>query len=265
MDQEGRTNVRAHADHPDVRTIEGYLALGNELFEACGAWFIRNLDTPTRFDANTIGLIRDASQMDALLARADVEYAHLAYRQFHLDPLTPPEVEARLTLAGFARWTPHLIMVLEGDLSAEPRPFPIREALNESDWQAYKHLQELDQMEYHERLQRPPAPDNGEYLAYVRAKCPPASTWLAYVGDVPCSYVTSWPGANGVGQIEDLFTHNQYRHRGLATALIAHCVGDLRAQGADAIVIIADPTDTPMQMYSALGFRPLFIARSQYL
>jgi hypothetical protein len=100
-------------------TIEAYLALGNERFEACGATFIRNRATPTRYDANTIVLIRDATRVDELLQRADVEYAHLPYRQFHLDPLTPPEVEARLALAGYARWTAHLVMVLEGELQPE--------------------------------------------------------------------------------------------------------------------------------------------------
>ena len=43
-------------------TIEGYMAVGNERFEACGATFIRNRATPTDYDANTIGLIRDAAR-----------------------------------------------------------------------------------------------------------------------------------------------------------------------------------------------------------
>jgi GNAT superfamily N-acetyltransferase len=61
--------------------------------------------------------------------------------------------------------------------------------------------------------------------------------------------------------VEDLFTHPDYRHRGLATALIAHCVADARARGAGPVVIGADPHDTPRQMYAALGFRPLFLSR----
>jgi predicted GNAT family acetyltransferase len=76
--------------------------------------------------------------------------------------------------------------------------------------------------------------------------------------------LSSWPGENGVGQVEDLFTHPDYRHRGLATTLIAHGVADARARGAGPVLIIADPSDTPQQMYSAMGFRPLFISRSQY-
>ena len=50
-----------------------------------------------------------------------------------------------------------------------------------------------------------------------------------------------------------------HRHRGIASALIAHCVQDARERGARPAVIGADPTDTPMRMYAAMGFRPLFM------
>ncbi len=59
-----------------------------------------------------------------------------------------------------------------------------------------------------------------------------------------------------------MFTHPDFRHRGLATALIDHCVADRRAHGAGPVVIVADPTDTPKRMYAALGFRPVAIKRS---
>ena len=52
-----------------------------------------------------------------------------------------------------------------------------------------------------------------------------------------------------------------YRHRGVATALIAHCVDDARAHGAGPVVIVSDPTDTPKHMYAALGFRPVALKR----
>ncbi len=103
-----------------------------------------------------------------------------------------------------------------------------------------------------------------DYLAYLRAKAPAVRAWMAYEDGRPVGYFSSWPGENGVGQVEDLFVLPQYRHRGIATALIAHCVDDARARGAEAVVIGADPYDTPKLMYAALGFRPAFLAR-QYL
>ena len=245
-------------------TIEGYLALGNERLEACGAIFIRNRATPSRYDANHVGLIRRASQISNLLARADVEYAHLDYRQFDVDPLTPPEVEAALSLAGFSRWSAHLVMVLEGALRASSKACDIREVVDEEAWQAFGRLQALDHLEYNQRLGKAVPESSAEWLAYTRSKSPSARTWLAYVDDVAVSYFTSWPGNNGVGQVEDLFTHPHYRHRGIATALIAHCVADARQRGAGPVLISTDATDTPKQMYADMGFRPLFIGRSQY-
>jgi predicted GNAT family acetyltransferase len=69
---------------------------------------------------------------------------------------------------------------------------------------------------------------------------------------------------NGIGQVEDLFTHPDFRHRGIATALIAHCVADARARGAGPVLITADPLDTPKQMYAAMGFRPFSVTRNYF-
>jgi ribosomal protein S18 acetylase RimI-like enzyme len=136
--------------------------------------------------------------------------------------------------------------------------------LTDDDWRAYRLLQDVEQAEYRQRLGRQITPTNDEYLRYVRAKSPPVSTSLAYEDGKPCAYMSSWEGVDGVGQIEDLFTHPDHRHRGLGTALIARCVLEARSRGAGPVLLEADPTDTPMHMYREMGFRPLFIARSQY-
>jgi GNAT superfamily N-acetyltransferase len=208
--------------------------------------------------------MRDGSQIEALLARVEVEYAHLDYRQFHLDPLTPPEIEANLMLAGFSRWSNHLVMILEQQLRATPKPIHIRRVNSEEDWLEYGSLQALEHIEYNQRLGKETAESNAEWLQYTKAKSPPVSIWLAYTEDAACGYCSSWPGESGVGQAEDLFVHPDFRHRGIAIALIAHCVSDARSRGAGPVVIIADPTDTPKNLYATLGFRPLFNSRSQY-
>jgi predicted GNAT family acetyltransferase len=75
------------------------------------------------------------------------------------------------------------------------------------------------------------------------------------------AFLNSWEGENGVGQVEDLFTHPEYRHQGLATALLAHCVTDARAHGAGPVIIGCEPNDTPKHMYAAMGWRPLYVVR----
>jgi hypothetical protein len=67
-----------------------------------------------------------------------------------------------------------------------------------------------------------------------RAKAPDLRFWLARTEGVDCAFLSSWPGANSVGKVEDLFTHSDFGHRGIATALIVHCVRDARARAAPA-------------------------------
>ena len=247
-------------------SLERYLALGNESFEAHGATFVRNRATPRRYDANHAGLMRSAgvTDLDALLARAEAEFAGLSHRRFDIDAMTPPEVEARLAFEGkFSFVSRGLHLVLEGDLRATPKAVDMREILNDSDWDAYAHLLDMDHIEEarkHDRLADLSL--TPEWVTYLQAKSPAVRFWLAYLDDMPVGFFNSWPGENGVGQVEDLFTHPDFRHRGIATALIAHCVADARARGAGPIVITADPDDTPKLMYAALGFRPFCISRS---
>ena len=95
-----------------------------------------------------------------------------------------------------------------------------------------------------------------------RAKSPPVRFWLAHDDGAPRGYFFSWGGIDGVGQVEDLFVQREYRHRGLATALIHRAVADARDQGAGPVVIVADPTDTPKHMYAAMGFAPVATIRN---
>jgi GNAT superfamily N-acetyltransferase len=101
-----------------------------------------------------------------------------------------------------------------------------------------------------------------EHMLNRRVKAPDVRGWFACVDGEPRAFLSSWPGENGVGVVEDLFCHPEYRHRGLATALLAHCVADARTRGAGPVIINADPKETPKHMYAALGFRPYCVSRS---
>ncbi len=241
-------------------TVAGFLELGNETFDAEGARFVRNRATPRRHDANHVGRVRCVpGRIDALLARADQEYAGYGHRRFETDPLTPPALVARLALEGYEP-SPELHLLLEGDLRARPQPFDIRPIDDDAAWDAFTRLETLDWQESTARQSRPFEPDLlAEFTASKRAKAPAVRRWLACVEGEAVAYCCSWPGANGVGMVEDLFTRAGHRHRGIATALIARCVADARERGAGPVVIGADPTDTPMRMYAALGFRPLVV------
>ena len=247
-----------------VATDYGFMALGNERSAAEDATFIRNPSVPRIRDANQVIGVTAATpdDIDRLLARADREYADCPHRQFRLDFTASPEFEARLALEGYER-KDTLVMLLEGDLIGAAKPHDIRPVESEADWQAYTSLHEIDWREYAEKI--PGGADTAvaeQMVRTRRAKTPPVRYWLAWADGQPRAYLASWEGEDGVGQVEDLFTHPEFRHRGLAATLIHHCVADCRAHGAGPVVIAADALDTPKRMYAALGFRPVAISRT---
>lgn len=246
-----------------LRVNEANLALGHETFAADGALFVRNTAFPEIYDANHVAHITAETPggIERLLARVEREYAHCAHRQFHADQTTPAPFEARLLLDGYAK-SEALVMLLEGELRCEPRTFDIQPIEDDAGWGAFASLAQLDWAEYRERTGLAEEASVGDTMSRVRrAKSPPLRYWLGYIDGAPRGYFSSWEGTEGVGQVEDLFVQREFRHRGLATALIGHCVRDSRARGAGGVVIVADPTDTPMRMYAAMGFRPVAVKR----
>ena len=249
-----------------------YLALGNERFEAHGASFIVNPKTPRRRDSNCVGLIRttDLDELESLLEQAEAIYAGYNHRTWGIDALTPPRVAARIALEHGYKAEEYLVHALEGDLrinsrieGTSPAAIEVREVLTEADWVAYRDLDAMwwketsvDALgEYDDAL-------HDEFMLNRRLKAPQTRGWLACVDGVPRAFFSSWPGENGVGIVEDLYCHSDFRHRGLATALISRCVADCRERGAGPVIINSDPRETPKQMYAAMGFSPLFMARS---
>jgi GNAT superfamily N-acetyltransferase len=242
------------------------LALGNETFEAAGATFIRNTGFPRIHDANFACRIRarTPAEIDALLARADEVYAHCRHRCFRVTNDVAPEFEARLALDGYTQ-TSVLIAVLEGELVGRAKGVELREVTDADGWDAFFALNVADWEEHADRT-KISAPDSAalgrEFAESQRVKSPPVRYWLAYADGGPRGYFNAWEGTQGVGQVENLFVLKEWRHRGLATALIHRCVADARARGAGPVVIVSDPTDTPKHMYAAMGFRAVATQRS---
>lgn len=240
------------------------LALGHETFTADGATFVRNERYPRVYDANHVADITAATraEIDRLLARVEAEFASLRHRAFHTDFQTPPAFEALLQLYGYSSSTA-LVLLLEGELIGDVTSCDIRPVKDDAAWDALFGLHELDWQEHAARTGSGGDATVGRDLARAqRAKSPPVRNWLAYVDGVARGYFNSWEGTDGVGQVENLFVQAEYRHRGLASALIHHCVADARAHGAGAVAIVADAEDTPKHMYATMGFRPVAVKRS---
>jgi GNAT superfamily N-acetyltransferase len=250
------TDLAARAIDTDGANFQ----LGNDVFTLARATFVRNRQTPDIYDANHVTRIqaRTPEGIDELLTATDREFESAGHRRFDVDCRTPPEFVARLLLDGGYERSDSLISVLEGELRSEASERDIRPMVSEADWEAFWELMLMDWREHHERIKRPAKEEVARRMWQAkRFKQPPVQYWLAYDGKRAVAYLNSWQGIGGVGQVEDLFVHPDYRKHGIATSLLHHCVAQCRARGAGPIVIAADPTDTPKNIYVRLGFRPL--------
>ena len=250
-----------------IRVDQAHEALGHRTFKAAGAVFVCNPPLADIHIANYVRSVTAGSpdEIEGLLARAEREFAGCPHRCFEVDLDTPPPFEGRLVFEGYeARvW---VLMVLEGELHSRPRAADLRLVTDEHGWAEADRLKKLDWAEERARLGREPIPEVGERLALVaRLKTPPDRKWLAYVDGEARGMASAWDGVDGAGQVEDVFVEPEYRHRGLATALIHRCVADCRAGGAGPVVIVADAGDTPQAMYAAMGFHTVATKRRYVL
>ena len=209
------------------------------------------------------GVVDDAPDSESdtsCLAAVDREYKAAKHRRFDVDYRTPPEFVARLALEGYER-EDGLILLLEGEmLGPPPKEFDIRPLETEADWGVYWELMLKDWREHIAQLKRKVKDEIARQILQVkRLKQPPVQYFMAYVRDKPVAYFNSWAGIDGVGQVEDLFTLPKFRKRGIARALIHHCVADARAKGAGPVIVAANPADTPKRIYAAMGFRPVAV------
>jgi ribosomal protein S18 acetylase RimI-like enzyme len=62
---------------------------------------------------------------------------------------------------------------------------------------------------------------------------------------------------DGVAQIEDVNTLEEYRGRGVARAVVLRAAEAARASGADLVFLDADADDWPRLLYGRLGFDPV--------
>jgi GNAT superfamily N-acetyltransferase len=189
-------------------------------------------------------------EIAALMERTELEFAGFGHRRFDIDPLTPPSFAAWLAMAGTYTVSEELILILDGDLPVQSKAYETREVASQEEWQLHSTLHAIWEQE---------SPDWDEVFNEGKvtrrlARGHGARFWMAFADDAPGAVINSWPGDNGVGMVEDLFTHPDYRRRGLATALIAHGIADIRARSAGPVVIGADPGDPTKQMYFAMGF-----------
>jgi len=251
-------------------TYLAYHRLAGEVREGPACRAVRNDAAPTVWDANhlQIGPADTDADADRVFAFHEAELGHHAHRQIKTTPFLAPALAARLALENYAP-NPTLQGLLAGPLAGPaPRACDIRPVASEDNWAALDGLARLNHVETNEKLGKELLTEavTAAMQAIFRSNAEEIHFFLAWSEGEAVAYFSSWPGpgsaattapgAGRVGMVEDLYTRPDHRGRGLARALIHHCVADARARGADAVVIGADTGDTPKAIYAAMGFAP---------
>ncbi len=241
---------------------------GNTVVERAGARFVVNRRCPQVWDANHVGGVGEAGRVDVarLLDAVEDEFAWAGHRQVHVGPAAPEALAAELSLAGYELQSEvDLVLPADREVAAgtEAAGCAIRPVHTADDVASLVALTRADHVEEAAKQGREPwRHDVTAQMVEVRlGKAPALQFFLASVGGADVAFFSSFAplAAGGVGIVEDLFTLPEHRGRGVARALIRHCVADTRSRGAREVSIGADPADWPQRWYAALGFVPTLL------
>ncbi|MEM7016405.1 MAG: GNAT family N-acetyltransferase [Pseudomonadota bacterium] len=247
----------------EVYAFHGQLGLERVDLTHCS--IIRDAQNPNVWSSNFIFNItaQSADEVDALMQDVDQICADLPYRHFIIDPFTPSAVSAYLALNDYETHATTVQMVLTDDVPETTNTVSMVAVDTDETWGILYGLVRQDHQEgaRTQGKQLDESVTKGIIDGY-RSKSGPCQFFLAMIDDQPCAYGSGINCPNGMGMVEDLFTLPEYRGRGIASAIIAHCVQFCRNRGAGPILIGSHANEPPKYLYHRLGFQPTFLTHS---
>ncbi len=243
-------------------TYEYHGQLGLERIDGPGFTAVRDRDNPQVWDSNHIFNV-STENFSRLSLFADDVFAHCDHRTIRITPNSPPALVAYLVLSDYIERDATLQLVLSGPIQNRlPTKAEIHPVMSDEDWRNLFALVRAN----HSDAARQGAPLAEEVtlgmIESYRRKAPVCQFFLAYRDGAPCAYGSSLAAPSGMGMVEDLFTLPEMRRQGLASAMIAHCVGHARSLGSEDILIGAHAEESPKYLYHKLGFEPVCITRT---
>lgn len=239
--------------------------LGNAQIEESACHLVIDPAHPNVWDSNHADEVtaQTDAEIDAVFAAMDRHLNHTPWRVIHTDCFTPDAFLARLALDDFEERFVTIQMVLQGDLANRDTSIELLPVTKDADWQMLLQLVLADHAEGRRtgNTHLPPEVSAGIVAGY-RAKSGTYHFHLAVQNGVPVAYGAYAAAPNGVGMIEDLFTLQSARRRGIASAIIAAFTERLRADRCQTIFLGALATEQPKRLYARLGFKPLMLART---
>ncbi|PKP82993.1 MAG: hypothetical protein CVT79_02805 [Alphaproteobacteria bacterium HGW-Alphaproteobacteria-18] len=240
-------------------------ALGNECIQSDHCQLVIDRQHPSVWSSNHVSRVRAETETEihAVFEAMDQAFGHCRHRFVSSDCFTPPQFLAHLALRDYRELTPTLQMVLPGDLAPVNAPrLNLRQVEQDRDWEI---IGQLVQADHDEGARTNHAILAGEVSRGIvegfKKKIGPCTLYLASIDGIECAYGMAVRCPGGLGMVEDLYTLPAYRNRGVASAIIRHCVDALRRHGHETVFLGAHISERPKYLYYRLGFKPLMLTR----
>ncbi len=211
---------------------------------------------PTKWDLNLL-VVEDASETSAAALLAEAERlqapAGLRHRKVEVHSGGDALVEG-FTAAG---WTAERVVVMLLHPDADQRgdaPAVVREV-------EFAAVRDLMEQWYSEAMSVAEARDLGAADADT-ARTSGGRYFLSERDAKPAASCMLLASDHAVGQVEEVYTAQQHRGAGLASAVIRAAIAAARERGDDLIMIMADADDWPQRLYERLGFETVDVYRS---
>ncbi len=239
--------------------------LGAAVIEIPHACIVADPTKPEVWDCNHVDEVTAvaAPEIDAVFAAMERHLAHTPWRVVHTDAFTPDAFLARLAFADFCERPLTIQMALLSDLAASGPALDLRLVDSETDWAALLDLVVANHAEGRTTAGLAIAREtSAAMVAGYRGRSPHCRFYLAFEWGAAIAYGAAAIAPNGLGMIEDVFTRPDHRRRGVASAMIAAFVADLRRRGCDTVFLGALAEEPAKKLYRRLGFEPIALARA---
>ncbi|MEX2204486.1 MAG: GNAT family N-acetyltransferase [Actinomycetota bacterium] len=220
---------------------------------AFGTAFL-NLDFPLRYDSNFVWVDAPLRGVDADALAADADRVlgehGLAHRKLSVDD----DLHGGRLAAAFLDlgWSAERLLIMAQVREPEPRPtaevselgFAEARPFLESVLRLQPYADSEEAVRQLTDIRGVLEREAGARFFVAEADGQPASVCELYVlGDV--------------AQVEDVNTLEEFRGRGLGSAVVLAAAAAARARGCDVVFLIADDADWPKDLYTRLGFDPV--------
>lgn len=213
-----------------------------------------NEDFPLRYDSNFVRVERPLAGVDAVDLAADADRvlggAGLGHRELSI----ADDDEGQRLAPAFLEldWSADRLVSMVWRREPEPRPaVEVRQVAFEDARPAIEAtLRARHDIE---------GPDELAQLVTFRGlleRRVGARFFVAEVDGRPAG-VCEMYSFDGVSEIEDVNTLEEFRGRGLASAVVLAAARAARRAGNDLVFLIADESDWPKELYARLGFDPV--------